>query len=187
MNIYPILSCKTKEELYEWLLINHVKENFAFVQLGNKNDTSHISYLELVYEVIKFGWIDGLKIVHEDKSLIRISKRRLKNSNWTEQNKARARYLIDHNLMHESGYSVLPNIDIDLFQIDQFIIDRIKEDEETYENFLKLPKLYLVVKIDNIQAVRENQELYLNRLSKFIKATKNNQLYGLWNDNGILK
>lgn len=185
MIIDEVLDCKSKEELYIWLKANHQDKKYAFVELSTKKNQGMISYIDLVYEVIKFGWIDGLRVNINSKSLIRISPRR-KNSNWTEQNKARARFLIENGLMHESGLLVLPDLNLE-FKIDDEILNRLKEDQTTYQNFLSFANLYNTIKIDNIQTVKENKDLYLKRLEKFLVKTKENVLYGLWDDQGRLR
>ena len=40
----------------------------------------------------------------------------------------------------------------------------------------------LRIRIDNIQSYKHDQELFKNRLTKFINYTKKNKLYGMWND-----
>jgi hypothetical protein len=184
MKIDEVLDCKSKEELFLWLKINSKNKKYAFVELSTKKKQGMISYIDLVYEVIKFGWIDGMRINIDGKSLIRISPRR-KNSNWTEQNKARARFLIDNDLMQESGFNVLPDLNLD-FKIDDEILTKLKEDQTTFQNFQNFSNLYKTIKIDNIQTVKVNKELYYKRLEKFLISTKENVLYGLWDDQGRL-
>lgn len=48
------------------------------------------------------------------------------------------------------------------------------------------PPLYNRIKLDNIQKVRKNKELYSLRLEKFISYTKKGELYGQWDDYGRL-
>ena len=184
MKIDEVLDCKSKEELFLWLKINSKNKKYVFVELSTKKKQGMISYIDLVYEVIKFGWIDGMRINIDGKSLIRISPRR-KNSNWTEQNKARARFLIDNDLMQESGFNVLPDLKLD-FKIDDEILTKLKEDQTIYQNFLNFSSLYKTIKIDNIQTVKENKKLYYKRLEKFLISTKENVIYGLWDDQGRL-
>lgn len=66
---------------------------------------------------------------------------RVKNSSWNELNKERARWLIKKNLMHESGFSILPALD-DEFEYPKEIITALREDEEVWNNFISFPELY---------------------------------------------
>jgi len=72
------------------------------------------------------------------------------------------------------------------FTIRQDVLDAINADPETYENFLKLPPLYVRIRIDNIQSYPQGEETYIRRLEKFLMNTKVNKLYGDWSDNGRL-
>ncbi|MDU5950471.1 MAG: thymidylate synthase, partial [Paenibacillus macerans] len=45
---------------------------------------------------------------------------------------------------------------------------------------------YKRVRIDTIQSVRNQPELFMSRLDKFITNTRENKMYGQWNDNGRL-
>ena len=55
-----------------------------------------------------------------------------------------------------------------------------------FENFQKLPPLYVRVRIDNIQSYPQDSETYALRLDKFLQNTKIGKLYGDWNDGGRL-
>ena len=84
------------------------------------------------------------------------------------------------------GMAILPDLDVENFTIQQEILDALKSDSATYENFLKFPPLYKRVRIDNIQSYPQGDETYIRRLDKFIENTRNNVLYGDWNDRGRL-
>jgi len=51
---------------------------------------------------------------------------------------------------------------------------------------LKLPELYRRIRIDTIQSVKKDRDLYLKRLDKFIEQTSFGKIYGQWNDGGRL-
>lgn len=72
------------------------------------------------------------------------------------------------------------------FIIDEEINTFIKIDKEVYKNFIQLPELYRRIRIDTIQSYKDTPVIYYKRLDKFIKNTRENKLYGLWNDNGRL-
>ncbi|MDR1199734.1 MAG: YdeI/OmpD-associated family protein, partial [Prevotellaceae bacterium] len=64
------------------------------------------------------------------------------------------------------------------------VLAELKKDNETYNNFLAFPELYIRVRIDTIQ--QGHLELFKSRLKKFVENTKQNKLYGDWNDSGRL-
>ena len=70
--------------------------------------------------------------------------------------------------------------------VDEEIMMRLKEDEQVYQHFINFPELYLRIRIDTIQSVREDQKTYLRQLDKLIEKTKANEMYGQWNDDGRL-
>ncbi len=55
-----------------------------------------------------------------------------------------------------------------------------------YENFMNFPELYRRIRIDTIQQVRKQPDLFEKRLEKLIENTRNNKMYGSWNDDGRL-
>lgn len=62
----------------------------------------------------------------------------------------------------------------------------MKEDDQLYENFINFPELYRRIRIDTIQSNRNEPEIFNKRLDKFIENTRENKMYGQWNDNGRL-
>jgi len=199
MKIVNRLEIQTRQELREWLLENHDKETQAWIPVLSK-DPDELSYLAVVEECLCFGWIDSTKkrlgrspdgepLDHatgmDDVMHQRISPRR-KSGNWTELNKERVRRLMRLGLMHPRGEKVLPDMDESNFTIRQDVMDEIKADPIIHENFLKLPLLYIRIKIDNIQSYPQGDDTYTRRLEKFLTNTKNDKLYGEWNDDGRL-
>ena len=77
-------------------------------------------------------------------------------------------------------------MDHDSFSIDGVIGQRLKEEKQVYENFMAFPDLYKRVRMDTIQSNKNQPELFKSRLHKFITNTRENKMYGQWNDNGRL-
>lgn len=75
---------------------------------------------------------------------------------------------------------------MDCFIIDNKILNALKEDETVWNNFCNFPPLYRRVRIDTIQIKKANFAVFASRLSKFIENTRNNIMFGEWNDNGRL-
>ncbi|MCL2235736.1 MAG: thymidylate synthase [Defluviitaleaceae bacterium] len=199
MQIINKLEIATRQELRNWLIENHDKLAQAWVPVLSK-DPDELSYLAIVEECLCFGWIDSTKkrlgrspdgelLDHatgtNDVMYQRISPRR-KSGNWTELNKERVRRLARLGLMHPQGEKILPDMDENNFAIRQDVMDAIKADLTTYENFTKLPALYIRIRIDNIQSHPQGDDTYNRRLEKFLINTKENKLYGDWNDGGRL-
>lgn len=186
MEIDNLLTLNTRKMLREWLKENHKNERYCWVLISIKPKPDTLLYLDAVEEALCFGWIDGIKKkISEDHSAQRFSPR-AQNSTWTELNKERVRRLEKLGLMTDAGRMVLPNMDPEAFVIDPYIDQRLKEDRKVYGNFMGFPELYRRIRIDTIQRVQKDKELYLSRLEKFIIKTRDNQMYGEWNDSGRL-
>ena len=186
MELENLITVKTREALRVWLQENGKTEKCCWVVVSMKPSPDTLLYLDAVEECLCFGWIDGVKKkISETGQAQRLSPRS-KKSSWTELNKERVRRLEKLGLMRDEGRKVLPDMDLDSFKIDSVIEQRLKEDRQTYENFLAFPALYRRVRIDTIQSNKNEPQLFKSRLDKFISNTKENKMYGQWNDNGRL-
>ena len=186
MEFKNILDCKTKEEFKQWLENNHKKEKecWVFCKKGKIKEEDVFYYIDAVYIALSYGWIDSTLKKKDGKTIQRFSPRR-KGSYWTELNKERCRWLIKNNLMTQSGFESLPNLDEKL-KIDPEIKEALKEDNEIWENFNKFPELYQRIRIGNIMRDKKFKREYETSLRRFLEKTKENKIYGDWNDNGRL-
>ena len=182
-----ILECKTKEEFYEWLKKNHNKEDECYLECKKgkiKPNTDILYYIDAVYMALCFGWIDSSQKVIDGTRYRRFSPRK-KNSHWSELNMARCKWLIKNKLMTKAGLGVLPDLDEEL-DIDEDILKSLKKDDEIWDNFNNFPELYRRVRISNIQREKKKSEAYNKALKHFLEETKENKMYGDWDDNGRL-
>ena len=177
------LNITSTQQLREWFLENHDKVNELWISIkfGKPIDDGNLYYIDAVEQALCFGWIDTTKKKYNDIVIQKFTPRR-KNSNWTELNKERCRRLNKLGLMHQYGYKLCHQYLNEEFVIDNQIMNLIKSDEETFQNFKKLPDLYVRIRIDNIQSYKDNPVLFKNWLTKFLNYTKKNKLYGMWND-----
>ncbi|MDU4695886.1 MULTISPECIES: YdeI/OmpD-associated family protein [Paenibacillus] len=186
MEIDHLLPVRTRVELREWLQEHSRTAKSCWVVVRMKPSLDTLFYLDVVEEALCFGWIDGIKKkVSDTETAQRLSPRQSKSS-WTELNKERVRRLERLGLMTEEGRRVLPDMAPEAFQIDKQIEQRLREDPQVYKNFTNFPALYQRVRIDTIQSVIHQPELFQSRLDKFITHTKDNQMYGQWHDGGRL-
>lgn len=186
MDIENEVRVQTRQELRNWLEAHSSTDSFCWVIVNRAEKPAAVQYLDIVEEALCFGWIDSTrKKLSDTESAQRISPRR-KTSNWTELNKERVRRLAKLGLMTESGMKVLPDMRPEAFSVDEEIIRRLKEDPQVYQNFLNFPELYRRIRIDNIQGYKSQPAVFNARLDKFIENTRNNKLYGQWNDKGRL-
>ena len=186
MEIENLIHAKTRQELRDWLEANAAAEKFCWVVVSVAPEPDVIQYLDAVEEALCFGWIDSTKKRISDAEVAQRLSPRKKNSNFTELNKERIRRLEKLGLMKEAGLNILPDMRPESFVIDPEIEDRLKQDPHVYRNFLGFPELYRRIRIDTIQSYRKEPDVFNKKLEKFIENTRNNNMYGQWNDNGRL-
>jgi uncharacterized protein YdeI (YjbR/CyaY-like superfamily) len=186
MEVRPQLRARSRAEWRSWLAANHETETEVWLVADNRPDTPTIAYLDSVEEAICFGWIDGIaKRISDVETAQRFTPRRAR-SNWTELNKERARRLIRLGLMTDAGQRKLPNLSIG-FEISSDILTAINSDPEARENFIKLPDLYVRVRLGYIEEMRRRPEEFARRLDNFIRKTAKGKMFGNWNDGGRLQ
>lgn len=186
MEIENLIPVQSKEDLRIWLQRNGKTEKSCWVLISMTPIPDMLLYLDAVEEVLCFGWIDGVKKKVSETELAQRLSPRSKKSSWTELNKERVRRLEKLGFMRDEGRMVLPDMDHDSFRIDKDIEQRLKEEKQVYENFMAFPDLYTRVRIDTIQSNKNQPELFKSRLDKFITNTRENKMYGQWNDDGRL-
>ncbi|MFC9706918.1 YdeI family protein [Paenibacillus sp. NPDC056933] len=181
-----LITANSREDLRIWLQEHGKTQKSCWVVVSMKPTKNTLLYLDAVEESLCFGWIDGVKKKISENQLAQRLSPRSKRSSWTELNKERVRRLEKLGLMSGEGRNVLPEMDHDAFKMDFVIEQRLKEEKQVYANFLAFPALYQKVRIDTIQSVRNQPELFKSRLDKFITHTKENKMYGQWHDYGRL-
>lgn len=183
-----VLNCDTKEEFYDWLKKNHNKQDECFIECKKgkiKENNDIFYYIDAVYMALCFGWIDSTQKVINGIRYQRFGPRK-KKSHWSELNKARCKWLIENDLMTDDGLKCLPDLN-EAFEIDKDILKLLKKDKETWENYKNFPELYKRVRIGNIQREKKKSDAYNKALKHFLEETKDNNMYGDWDDNGRLR
>ena len=183
-----LLDAKNRDELREWLKINHktAAECWVVVKRGRPTEDGTFWYVDAVEEAMCFGWIDSTtKKLDSGITAQRLAPRK-KNSIWSELNKERCRRMEKLGRMTDAGREVLPDMSPSGFEINIDILKALQADEQVWKNFLAFPSLYQRVRIDTIQIKVKQPELFQSRLQKLIENTKNGIMYGDWNDNGRL-
>lgn len=186
MEINKLLSINTVAELREWMNLYSTTEEYCWVVCSIKPEIGKLLYLDVVEVALCYGWVDGIKKKITPVDTAQRLSPRAKKSSWTELNKERVRRLYKLGLMTPAGESVLPNMEVQNFEIHNEILKRLSSDREVYRNFENMPELYKRIRIDNIQKVQHDYDLYNKRLDKFITSVKENKLIGQWHDHGRL-
>ncbi|MFD1176495.1 YdeI family protein [Paenibacillus puldeungensis] len=186
MEIERLVPLRSRAELRNWLQDYGKTETSCWIVISMTPRPDTVLYLDAVEEALCVGWIDGVKKkISETELAQRLSPRRPRSS-WTELNKERVRRLEKLGLMRDEGRRVLPKMDAGSFKLDRDIEQKLKEERQIYINFMAFPDLYKRVRIDTIQSIRNQPELFESRLNKFIANTRENKMYGNWHDHGRL-
>ena len=112
MNFKNLLPAKNRDELRQWLLENHNKEDecWVVVKRGRPVDNGTFWYIDAVEEAMCFGWIDSTtKKMDNGITAQRLAPRR-KGSMWSELNKERCRRMERLGRMTDAGRAVLPDM-----------------------------------------------------------------------------
>lgn len=183
-----LLNAKSRKELRQWLIENHKKEKECriVVKRGRPQNDDTFWYIDAVEEALCFGWIDSTTKRLDSGVTAQKSAPRKKNSLWSELNKERCRRMEKLGLMTDSGRAVLPDMTPAGFSINDDILAALQADSIIWNNFVNSPPLYQRVRIDTIQIKKKLPELFNSRLKKFVDNTKQNIMFGDWNDNGRL-
>lgn len=172
-----------RDEWRQWLHGNHETEKGCWLIFVK--DGGSLEYLDAVEEAICFGWIDStVKKIDERRRAQRFTPRN-KRGNWTELNKERARRQIRLGRLMPAGHAALPDLDAP-FVPHAKIMRALKKDEEAFRNFQNLPELYIRVRLSNMLWYVSDEKEFKKKISKFVEMTKQNRIYGEWNDKGRL-
>ena len=185
MEITLRLNFSDRQSWRNWLFENHNTQKECWLAVSRSTNGKNLLYLDAVEEALCFGWIDSTTKSENGTTYQRFSPRR-KTSSWTELNKERVRRLERLGLMTDVGHATLP-ADFDTpFIIEADILALLQSDPVVWKNYQAFPPLYQRIRIGNIQTLRRRKLSYTTRLNTFIEKTRQNILFGSWNDNGRL-
>lgn len=102
------LSFKSSAEFRRWLEENHASTDGIWLRIFKKDSgESSITYAEALDECLCFGWIDGQKRSHDERSwLQRITPRRAESA-WSKTNTQHAERLIKSGQMTRAGLAAV--------------------------------------------------------------------------------
>lgn len=179
------LDIQSRQEFRAWLQQHHREQSECGVRCSRSkvHPPEVPSYLDCVEEALCFGWIDST-VSHIDGVLYQRFTPRQKGSFWSALNVARCRRLESLGLMTEAGLAVLPpHYSV---TIDKDVLEALQRDPEVWRNFCSFPQLYRDIRICNLQRSRSNPVNFAKMLENLIEKTRQNKLYGAWNDDGRL-
>ena len=94
----------SKDEFYDWLSHNHVKEDEVWIRIFKKaSGKPTISAVEAIDVVLCWGWIDAIRKSWDDESFVQRYTHRGKKSVWSDVNKDNVARLVDEGKMTQHG------------------------------------------------------------------------------------
>ncbi|MBK8567294.1 MAG: YdeI/OmpD-associated family protein [Saprospiraceae bacterium] len=183
MDITEVFYPHTRQHWHNWLAEHHLIKKEVWVQKFLKaSGKPCISYDDLVEECLCFGWIDGTqKKYDEESSVQRITPRR-KKSFLSELNRQRIWKLQHLGLMTPAGIAPIESqigSPDDPFQIPQWILESLQQDEQVWRNFEEFPHFYKRLKVNWItEAGQLRMEEMQKRLNHLLKMTAQGKRYG---------
>ncbi len=166
-----------RKEWRKWLANNFESEEDIWLEYPlKKTGRERILYNDAVEEALCFGWIDStVKSLDEETTIQRFCKRR-KNSSFSQPNIERLRWLMQHDLIHESIRDDVVKIIQREFQFPEDIVVRLESDVTVWKNYQNFSAPYRRIRIAYIDSARKRPEEFEKRLNNFIGKTRKNKL-----------
>jgi uncharacterized protein YdeI (YjbR/CyaY-like superfamily) len=181
MEITKTLYVKDREEWRKWLEEHHDNEDEVWLVYYKKGSgKGRIPYNDAVEEALCFGWIDSTnKDMGDGERLAQRFTPRKAKSGWSPMNKERARRLIADGKMTQAGLDALGDALEGEFTFAEDILVRLKEDEQTWENYRGFPESYKRIRVGWVEGARDRPEEFEKRLRYFLKMTAKGKRFGM--------
>lgn len=168
-----------RKDWRKWLERNFEKAKEIWLVYPRKSSgKKRIIYNDAVEEALCFGWIDStLKSADKDNSIQRFSPRNPKSS-YSQPNKERIKWLLEHNMVHSSLLEEANEIASEEFIFPKDIVEVIKKDKVAWENYNKFSGPYKRIRLAYIDRARTHPEEFNKRLKNFIVKTRKNKKIG---------
>lgn len=190
MKMVEDITPATRAAWRRWLEINHrVVTEIWLIFYKKRAAKSGIRYADAVEEAICFGWIDGIvRRLDDDTYKQRFTPRR-PGSRWSELNRRRAKKMIADGKMTEAGMARYraglkqPKSGVSPSPGNRLVIPgylrlTLKETQDAWENFTKLPNGYKRMAIRWITAAKRD-ETRTRRVAEFVRLTAAGDRIGL--------
>ncbi len=177
MDHQKILYCFDRKAWRKWLKENFNKQDEIWLVYPKKSTgKERIPYNDAVEEALCFGWIDSTnKALDKDHTVQRFTPRN-PQSTYSQANIERLRWLTKEKMIHPSFTKTINGVINKEFIFPSDILNEIRKDKQTGENYSKLSESYKRIRIAYIESARKRPHEFKKRLSNFIEKTKENKL-----------
>lgn len=146
-----------------------------FVFPNQSSGEKAVLYNDAVEEALCFDWIDStIKALDTEHKIQRFTPRNAKSS-YSQANKERLKWLWENGMIHPNFKSKIQQVLAEPFVFAPDIMDRLKEDETVWKNYLRCSESYKRIRIAYIEAARKRPEEFIKRLNHFVSKTKENK------------
>lgn len=179
-----MISFKDKKDFNKWLKKNHDECPGIWLRLFKKGTTEvSINYQEALEEALCYGWIDGQKKSHDEKSWIQKFTPRRSKSIWSKRNTLIVQKLIDEGRMKAPGLKVIEEAKADgrwdaaydspkNMVLPAEYLKVIKKNKKAYEFYQSLSKSKLYMIAFRIHTAKK-EETRSKRLEAIIQMLEN--------------
>lgn len=166
-----------RQDWRKWLENNFETRDDIWLEYPKKETgKKRILYNDAVEEALCFGWIDTtVKSLNKETTIQRFCKRR-NGSSYSQANKERLKWLLENGLIHKSVFEDIEKVTKEKFVFSRDIVEKLKMDKKTWENFQKMSEPYKRIRIAYIESARKRPEEFEKRLNNFIDKTKENKM-----------
>lgn len=100
----PVRAFKSATDSESWLAKNHGTSAGLWLRLTKKSaGDGHIAYAEVLDAALCYGWIDGLRKSHDERTFLQKFLPRAKRSIWSKINREKALALVKSGRMKPAG------------------------------------------------------------------------------------
>jgi uncharacterized protein YdeI (YjbR/CyaY-like superfamily) len=100
----PILEFPDRVAWEGWLEAEHESSPGVWLKLAKKGSlTVTVTYAEALEEALRYGWIDGQKVAHDESFWLQRFTARGPRSKWSQVNRRKATELIEQGRMEPAG------------------------------------------------------------------------------------
>ena len=179
MEIGKTLYVSDRKDWREWLEANFNKEEEIWlIYPARDSGKSRIQYNDAVEEALSFGWIDSIvKRIDDHSSAQRFSPRN-PNSEYSQSNKERLRWLVKEGKIHLSMKESVEKVLRPEFVFPPDILEAIRENKKAWENYQNFSPAYQRIRIAYINGARNRPDEFKKRLNNFVKKAEQNKLIG---------
>jgi len=99
-----VISFKSASDFRKWLKRNHKQTEGIWLRMFKKDSgIESVNYSQALDQALCFGWIDGLKLPHDEKSWLQKFTPRKARSSWSKRNTEHVERLIKSGEMTAAG------------------------------------------------------------------------------------